>query len=850
MPDRTQINNPFRIHLWFLFAMAFALMLNSCSPTKYLKENQYILKKNEITVDDKRIDKSEVNNYSDQTPNRTIFGFPFYVALHNMVNPEREAKRDIRRAEKLKEKNLKRAVKGKKPKDNPFYLSRWWKNTVGNEPVIFQKNSVTSSKKSMKIYLNNLGFYESEITDSIEYFEKGHTVKVDYNITAGTPFIVKELRQNIEDKRIDSLIGNISRSGLEEDSLVLFNAYKLDEMRYYISKLLQDEGYYGFGPDQVVFFADTNQNTHETEIDLEVFRNSEAEDSVYRYAKFPVYRFNNISVTNYPYELYRMKFLKLKEEHLSEDSIVFRYYDKLSFRPFLLQRRVDLHKDSLYRQSDISRSLRGINGLGIFRAVNFKITPSKRMEGDSMVRYLDCDIQLTPAIKQSYTIDLEGYTSTGTIGTGLKFTYVHRNLFKRAIYFNLSLNGKFERFTSDLNSSDGSMNAFEYGFNTIVRFPQFFSPFRLHKFNNKYFPNTVISVNYTYKDRVEYIRQTSSPSFGYNWSTPKGIQHHLNPIDFYLTEFRDIQYDYLEYLIDKNLYDQYFDHVIPAGNYSLYFSNQKYNVSKDFFLVNLNFELAGNLITLGKQAFNAKKKGSGDLYIQVIEAYAYENIPEDERLEYIEQKRDSMNTYLPSYYTFAGLLYNQYLKTDIDLRYTWFLTNNISFTARTFNGIIIPYGNTDFSPIEKQYFIGGSNDLRAWWARSIGPGAYVLDEQTLQLKNYYQNGDIKMLSNFELRHNILWRLNGALFVDMGNIWNIYDNPSFPDGTFNFNTFYKQLAIGAGYGIRIDFSFFIIRFDLAYKLRDPSIPSSNKWVYSQGDRYYKKPILNFGIGYPF
>ena len=850
MLDNENIKHPYRIHLWVIYILFMAVAFNGCSPTKYLNKNAYILKKNSIIVDDKRIDKSEVKNYTEQKPNKTIFGFPLYVALHNMVNPEKEAARDIKRAEKLKNKNKKRELKGKKLKEKPFYLSRWWQKTVGSEPVIFHKSLVYDSKISMNAYLRNLGFYESTITDTVHLIERGKTAKVDYYITAGTPYHIKELNQKIEDKRIDSLVKRVIQKGFEKDTMPLFNAYTLDDMRYAISENLQNEGYYGFGPDQVVFFADTIQSTHETNVDLEVFRNVESEDSVYQNSIFSLYRFNTISVSNYPYELYKMNYLKPKVVNKDEDSVAFKYYDKLSFKPYLLQRRVDLHKDSLYRKDDISRSLRGINGLGIFRAVNFKITAAERMEGDSLVKYLDCDIQLTPSTKQSYTIDLEGYTSSGTIGTGLKFTYVHKNLFKRAIYFNLSVNGKFERFASDLNASDGSMNAYEYGFNTTIRFPQFFSPFRLHKFNNKYFPNTVISINYTYKDRVEYIRQTSSPSFGYNWSTPKGIRHSLNPIDFYLTEFRDIQYDYLLYLIDKNLYDQYFDHVIPAGNYSVYYSSQKLNTSKDFFLINLNFELAGNLITVGKNISNAKKTGSGDLYIQVIEAFANENIPEEDRVEYIERVKDSMNTYMPAYYTFAGLLYNQYLKTDVDLRYTWFFTDNISFTARTYNGIIIPYGNTDFSPIEKQFFVGGSNDLRAWWARSVGPGAYVLDKQTLQLKNYYQNGDIKLLSNFELRHNILWRLDGALFVDMGNIWNIYENPSFPDGMFKFNSFYKQLAIGAGYGLRLDFGFFIIRFDLAYKLRDPSIPSSNKWVYSQGNRYYKKPILNFGIGYPF
>jgi len=125
-----------------------------------------------------------------------------------------------------------------------------------------------------------------------------------------------------------------------------------------------------------------------------------------------------------------------------------------------------------------------------------------------------------------------------------------------------------------------------------------------------------------------------------------------------------------------------------------------------------------------------------------------------------------------------------------------------------------------------------------------------MDEQTMQLRNYYQHGDIKLMGNIELRHQLLWRLKGAFFADIGNIWNLYSNESFPNGQFKFDQFYNQLAFGAGYGLRFDFTFFVIRFDLAFKLYDPSINSDNKWVYSQGNYYYKRPILNFGIGYPF
>lgn len=834
--------------IWASLSLSILFFLNACSPTKYFSDKQYLLKDNKIILNEKSIDKSEVKSYSKQKPNRTILGWPIYVSLYNMVDPVKEAQRDLKRAAKLIEKNEKRIAKGKKPKNSPFYFSRWWRNSVGKTPVIFDPYSIPESKIHMGSYLRNLGYFENEIQDSVRYQIKNKRATVSYYIDEGTPFLINEFTRNITDKRVDSIVKS------EGDKLYikkseLFNAYQLDNIRYNISSLLQDNGYYGFGPDQIMFYADSMQKQHLVNIEMKLFNSSFNGDTIFQTSHFPIYYFDSISVTNYPYNLEYLKYKDPITEYFGKDSITFNYYDELHFKPYLLKRRIDLRKDSMFCKQDVSRSIRGVNGLGIFSAVNFKITPSDKISEDSLVKYLNCEIQLSPANKESYTIDLEGYTSSGAVGTGLKFTYVHKNIFKRAIYFNLSLNGKLEKFATDIGTSDDVL-AYEYGINTTIRFPKFFSPFRLYKFNNKYFPNTLINVNYTFKDRSEYIRQTSSLAFGYSWSTPKGIKHNLNPIDFYLTRFKDIEYEYLKYLIDKNLYDQYFDHVIPAGNYSIFYSGQKFNVPEDFFLINLRVELAGNLLSLGKILTNAPKTGSGDLNAEVIEAYANDNIVDSLQQDYINRTIDSMNTYGPSYYTFTNILYNQYFKADIDLRYTWFLTKDISFTSRFFGGVIVPYGNTDFSPIEKQYFVGGSNDLRAWWARSVGPGVYILDDQTLQLKNYYQNGDIKLLANFELRHNLIWKINGAIFTDIGNVWNMYNNPKLPGGQFFFDTFYQQFAIGAGYGIRLDLNFFVLRFDLAFKLRDPSIPSNNKWVYSQGNKYYKKPILNFGIGYPF
>lgn len=832
----------------FFLGFVALLLFQSCSPTKYLKENQYVLKDNKILIDEKTIDKTEVKNYAVQKPNRSVLGWAMYISLYNMVDPAKEAKRDIKRATKLDKQNEERSVKGKKTKEDPFYLSRWWRNSVGEAPVIYDAYSLKESNDGMLAYMRNLGYYHAKLSDSIRFDKNKRRVIVEYHLKAHTPYKISELNLKITDNRIDSLISTNTKLEIP-DAGDLFNAYKLDDLRYQISVIMQNNGYYGFGPDQVVFFADTLEKTLEVELNLELYQTTTDGESLKSESHFPIHYFKNVSVLNYPYHLEDLQEEDLKIHYYGNDSIAFEYYDELSFKPYLLQRRVDVRGDSIYRQEDIARSIRSVGGLGIFKSVHFKITPSTESLKSDSIQLLDVEVQLSPAIKQSYSIDLEGYTSSGTIGTGLKFTYTHRNLFKRAIFFDVSINGKIERSTSNLADGE-SVLAYEYGVNSTLRFPKFFAPFRLYKFNNKYFPNTLINFGFTLKDRSEYIRQTTSTSFGYSWSTPKKLKHNLNPIDFYLTRFRDIEYDYLQYLVDKNLYDQYFDHVIPAGNYSVFYSNQKLNVPKDFFFINLKVEMAGNLLSLANNALGTERAGTGDLYLQVIEAYAYEFVPDSLQEEYIQNVRDSLNTNSPGYYTFTNLLYNQYFKSDIDLRYTWYMNDKVSLTTRVFGGFIIPYGNTDFSPIEKQYFMGGSNDLRAWWARSIGPGAYVLDEQTLELKNYYQHGDIKLLANVELRHNILWQLNGALFADIGNVWNIYNNGSFPEGVFKFDTFYKQLALGVGYGIRFDFNFFILRFDLAFKLYDPSLGSGSKWVYSQGDSYYKQPILNFGIGYPF
>jgi hypothetical protein len=450
-----------------------------------------------------------------------------------------------------------------------------------------------------------------------------------------------------------------------------------------------------------------------------------------------------------------------------------------------------------------------LSSLKTYRLVNIRyseLSPDIRSsEGNLM---LDCIIQLTPVNQQSYSVELEGTNSAGNLGGALNLIYQHKNLFHGAEQFNIKLKGAYEMLLGD---TTGFKSIEEYGIETSLKLPDFLMPFtKKMNFISRYNPRTVIQVAYDYQTMPVYVRTVANATFGYNWNAGDYVNHTVNPLQFNIVKLPFIRKDFEQRVMRSSyLAPSYKDVLILGGNYIYVFSNQKIQKSSDYWYIKVNAEAAGNLLSVGhKLARSVKTDGS---------------------------------------YTVFGQPFAQYFKADIDLRYNYILNEFSSLVYRGFAGAGIPYGNSKAMPFAKQYFGGGANGIRAWRVRTLGPGSSTLSDTAF----LNQTGDIKIEANAEYRFKLFWILEGALFLDAGNIWTYHEDVDRPGGQFKFNKFINDMAVGTGLGLRFDLSFVLLRTDLGIKLRDPQLPNYPKWIKWQKPYDFRNNFtFVLGIGYPF
>jgi hypothetical protein len=372
----------------------------------------------------------------------------------------------------------------------------------------------------------------------------------------------------------------------------------------------------------------------------------------------------------------------------------------------------------------------------------------------------------------------------------------------------MKLKGAYEAL-SQQNSKLRSTQ--EYGVETSLRLPKFMVPFlQMDRFIKEYNPSTTFLAAYDYQSMPFYSRRMANATFGYNWNGKYYTTHIVNPIQVNWVDLVSIDSAFQRKIQSSSyLAYSYRDMMIIGGNYSYIFSNQKIQKSKDYWFVRINVEAAGNLPSLVGRIAGAKK--TNDTYQIINQPFA------------------------------------QYVKADIDFRYNVILNKVSSVVYRGFIGAGIPYGNSQAMPFEKQYFGGGANGIRAWQVRSLGPGSYVPEDKDF----LNQTADIKIEGNAELRFKLFWILNGALFLDAGNIWSYSRDDTRPGAQFRFNQFLDDIAVGSGAGLRFDFGFVLMRADMGIKLRDPWITEGSKWIPANRSYNFKDDFTAvIAIGYPF
>ncbi len=767
-----------------LMVAAVVITLFSCRSTKYVPENQYLLLKSKILVDNNSINKVELKTYLKQRPNTKILGFlRFHLGLYNLSSAKRE---------------------------NGIF------KRIGEAPVIYDADLTQRSKEEFTRFMHNKGYYQAKVIDSVVY-KKNKKAEIYYRITANLPHLIKSYKTEIRDGAMQSLSkGDSTKSFIRLNGR--FDTDVLSDESKRVLNSYHNNGFYHANKNEIYFEADTLRAPKSVNLKLVVEKENISDDpAVLKEKDHQKYTFRNFYFfTNY--ESQKQLFNENKEDIPDRKSDTVRignqYFiskGKMNYHPELLMNMNHIGDKGYYSVDLVERTYNDLFSLRLFKLINIRFAETNQVDLSGNPT-LDCIIQLSPSVRQAYSVSLEGTNSLGNLGVAGNLGYQHKNIFGGGELLDVVLLGATEKQNYGKGDSVSTFHSFESGIETKITLPKFLAPVqtkRLFRFST---PQTLMNLSYNYQRRPDYTRTIIRASLGYQWKSSDFSTHRFNFLDLNMVKM--FAYDSAFVSRIENLYikSSYTDHTITAWNYSFTRNTQNVQKQANYSYLRASFETAGTFLY-----------GISKLF--------------DRRLH----PSDSLGSLK---YHFLGTPFAQYLKSDFEYRKGWLIDKYNTVVFRTFSGIAMPLGNSDQVPFERKFFTGGANGIRAWPVRTLGPGSYKANSN--EFPN--QSGDIKLEANAEYRFAMIGPIEGALFVDMGNIWSLKDNR--PGTEFSFSRFYKEIAVGTGLGLRYDFSFVIIRADLGLKLHDPSLDEGSRWIPAHHLLNKDNINLAFAIGYPF
>jgi outer membrane protein assembly factor BamA len=812
----------------------------SCNTTKRLEQGEYLLKKNRIELEDNiDVDKDALDETIRPQTNRRVFGlFPIYVWAYNVPDPDKIERKNEKRLEKLEKKNAKRRKKGKEPKEFKPYGS-WWRETVGEAPVLYDSTAVNRSEKQLQTYLIKHGWFNATVSSQSKLNEDKNTAVVTYIINGGEPYAIESFQLDIPDNRLKSLTAD-SRKGrktLQPGSQ--FNIDQLDKEREKLTTYFRNRGYYNFNKELIYFDVDSNLNSHGVELTLGIVPRkipySGDPDSllIVDYRRFKI---ADITITDQP-ALINKSAPVIDTTQIRGYKILNR--DQLKVKPRILAQNLLFKSGEYYDLEEVTRTYKRLGALPIVRAVSIQFTPVN--EGADNTE-LNCTVTLSPTPKQNISFGARGTNRGGFLGISGKVGYQNKNIFRGAEKLNINVSGGVEAqqlLTESQNlsgaqndvSNNFNLNTIEFGPEISLTFPKFLLPLGPDKFAKSAAPKTTLTANLSYQRRPDYERTRSFSSIAYKWSESDEKKWVISPLEVSLIKiFRSQEFDnQLQEIGDPFLTNSFQDHFIVDTRIGYTFNTQKPGSKKrNFYYYYGELESSGNLLRELFELSNAKKNEMGS-------------------------------------YEVLDITFSQYIKTQHDFRYYRSHNEKMSTAYRITGGLGVPLKNLNVLPFEKSFFAGGTNDIRAWQARTLGPGSYRDPDV-----NFDKIGDVLIEANIEYRFDIIKLLEGAFFADAGNIWTINSDPARPGAEFETDRFLSEIAFGAGAGMRFNFNFFLIRLDLALQLKDPALDPGERWLFQPKNEYneYIRNLnesrspdrqlasyawrwnINIGIGYPF
>lgn len=773
-----------RILLKSLLSLMVAMALGSCASTKHVPDGQLLLDKVKINILDKE-NETDINK-------QELTNYLRQTENHKVLGGFK----------------MQLAIYNMSGKDSTNWFNKWIRR-VGAPPVIYDSTLTMASENQLQRALNNKGYIKNTVTSDVKINPKKKKAQVNYNITLNEPYRIRSIKYEINNDSIrDIILGDTTDFPIKCSSLL--DHKKLDDERELIVRRLRNNGYYAFNKSYITFLADTAANSRDVDLTLTLSDKTQDLPHVPHLETHRQFFVRNvIFVTNYD-AVTMQEGVYGDPDYYNGITVLYgedRYIDKK-----ILDENCFIRPGKLYNANDIDRTYKALGRLGIIKFINIDMKAVGEIDGEL---WIDAYILLNRDKSQTISFSLEGTNSEGDLGFGIGADYQHRNIFKGSEILNVKFKASYESLSGDLSGLIND-NYSEYSGDVGITFPKFKMPFLRESFKRRIQASTEFMTSFNYQERPEYTRVIAGAGWKYIWSERNNqMRHTFNLIDISYIYLPKSKINFLDSITNPLLRYSYENHLIMRMGYTFYKTNRRATTpfattfQDNIYTVRASAETAGNLL------------------------YGISHL--------VNQKREEDDSY-----KVFGTRYSQYVKLDGDFAITHYINQRSSLAFHAGVGVAVPYGNSTVLPFEKRFYSGGANSVRGWGVRTLGPGSF--DGKKAQNSFIYQCGDIRLDLNLEYRCKLFWVLELGAFVDCGNIWTIKEYENQPGGVFKINKFYEQLALSYGLGLRMDFTYFLVRFDVGMKAHNPASGHEHWPLLSPS--FKRDAELHFSVGYPF
>lgn len=832
-------------------------LLSNCNSVKKVKEDQHLLTQNAIYVNGALTKNKKLYNYLLQQPNQKLLKTPIKLHLYNWARDNADSVYVAKLNQKpLKKKFLARLLSKKQVNryiGRKYNFNEWLKRT-GEAPTIVNTSKIKKSKKRLEGYFWNRGWFNVSSTHELVY-EDSLKASVNYHIKTEEPYSIKSFETNIASKDADSIYDNHKKYS----SVSVGKQYDTQDLELERNRITSDfrnNGLFYFERDYVKFDADTINNNKNIKLRLTIDDRKVGDNESIAKEPFKVRKISRVKI--YTDSNFKNTLKQVRDTTVYNGFELYSY-DKLKYKPKALTNAVFLAPNAIYSDNDRLKTYNAISNLGVFKypTISFK----ESLDNDDLI----ASIYLTPRKKYVFGTNFNVSTSTiQDIGIGLEGSLSIRNVFRRAETLELSARSNLGSSQEVAESDNRFFNISEFGLDVALKFPRIVFPLNTDKIIDKSSaPLTTIKVGVSQQKNIGLDKQNVTGVFGYKWKPNQTFSNELNLFKLqYVRNSNEENY--------FNIYRNSFDRIneisksILDANNAFFGKDGNLDIPKGGVDRFLNEALSGSFTNLSMEDFidlrNLSDRRDRLIEENLILSAEYNFIKDtrknlyDEEFTRFRMKFESAGTLLSQVaeiidrprnendkFQIYDVEFSQFFKVESEIIKHWDLGKKRVVAVRAFGGLAIPYGNSNSIPFSQSYFGGGSNDNRGWTAYDLGPGSS-------SGRNEFNEANFKLAFNAEYRFSVIGNFNGAIFTDLGNIWNIYDSfEDEKDVTFSGIEDLNELALGTGIGFRYDFSFFVVRLDAAIKAHNPALERGDRWF---NNTQINKIVYNIGINYPF